>query len=435
MAAIEKLSLGCEGEQGQVSRRGLLVSAAGAVSWLLQRPAAAAPQDRIVVGVMGLQRGLSLAETFVATPGVELRYLCDVDQARQVRAGARLERLGVTPRVVGEYRRILDDPDVDALVCAAPNHWHATATIQACQAGKHVYVEKPCSHTPAEGEWMIEAAQRHHCIVQVGTQRRSSPAVRDAIERLRAGAIGQVFLARSWYFNKRRSIGKGQATNPPAGLDYEAWLGPAPRVPYRDNLIHYNWHWFWDYGNGELGNNGVHGIDLCCWGLGVDFPSRVVSAGGRYWYHDDQQTPDTQTVTLAYGDRQIEWIGQSCNAHGTGFVSFYGDQGALEIDSDGGYRVFDKAGRVVTERPGSPGRGQEEHVANFVAAIRSGTAAELNAGIVTGHQTALACHLGNISQRLGRPLDCDAATGSVIDDPDAGGLWSRTYEPGWNPVS
>lgn len=419
--------------RARFSRRRLLVSGAAATATLMGTARASAG-ERVVVGVMGLQRGASLAETFAATPGVVVKYLCDVDAARREKAAARLEKVDVKADLTGDYRRMLDDREVDAFVCAAPNHWHATATIQACQAGKHVYVEKPCSQTPQEGVWMNAAAEKHGRIVQVGTQRRSSPPVRDAIERIQNGMIGDVFAARSWYHNKRRSIGRGTVADPPASLDYDSWQGPVPRTPYRTNLIPYNWHWFWDYGNGELGNNGVHGIDLCAWGLGVELPRRVTSTGGRYWFDDDQQTPDTQTVSLDFDGREIVWSGLSCNGHGSGFVTFYGNGGTLEIDADGGYRVFDQADALVAERPGTAGRGQEEHVANFVDAIRADSVASLAAGIGVGHRSALLCHLGNIAQRVGRSLICDPATGAVVDDTAAMEFWSRDYEPGWEPA-
>ncbi|MCA9149697.1 MAG: Gfo/Idh/MocA family oxidoreductase, partial [Planctomycetales bacterium] len=284
-------------------RRFLQTCSAGAAALHLATRHAAAQSEsesdssenrRVVVGIMGLNRGLALTRLFAAQPNVEIRYLCDADQDRIAAGVAALKsRSPNQAKVEGvqDFRRILDDQTVDVLVCAAPNHWHAPATILACQSGKHVYVEKPCSHNPWEGEAMVRAARTHGRVVQLGTQRRSSPGTQLAIQRLHDGAIGKVYLAEAVYRSARGSIGIGQSADVPERLDYDIWQGPAPRKPYIDNLVHYNWHWRWHWGNGELGNNGIHTLDLCRWGLGVVAPQRVVSSGGRYAFQDDQETP------------------------------------------------------------------------------------------------------------------------------------------------
>jgi predicted dehydrogenase len=391
------------------------------------------PNERIVVGVMGLSRGYALAEGFAAAPGVEVRYLCDVDADRAGRAADAFEKRGAAkPQAIGDFRRVLDDSEVDALVCAAPNHWHSPATILACAAGKHVYVEKPCSHNPREGEWMVEAARKHRRAVQVGTQRRSSAGIRAAIDRLLAGEIGKVYSARAYYASARASIGTGKEAPVPPNLDYDLWQGPAPRRPYIDNLIHYNWHWFWHWGNGELGNNGVHTLDLCRWGLGVDFPIRVTSIGGRYCFDDDQETPDTHAVAFEFeGGKLITWDGQSCHPRSTGFVTFYGDKGSLDLEDQGGYALRDLEDGLVVSEKGT--LGQPEHIENFLSAIRDDQPQRLNAEVEEGHKSALLCHLGNIAQRTGRTLHCDANTGRILDDREAMGYWEREYEPGWAP--
>lgn len=391
-------------------------------------------QRPIHVGIMGMRRGLALAASFSSRPGVQIKYVCDVDQRRIDAALKRLTSAG-EPAPIGivDFRRILDDPQIDALICAAPNHWHAPATIQACAAGKHVYVEKPCSHNPWEGEQMVAAARRHRRAIQVGTQRRSSPGVIQAIARLHSGAIGRVYQACAWYHNRRPTLGIGKRVEPPAELDYALWQGPAPPRPYRDNVVHYNWHFFWDWGNGELGNNGIHTLDLCRWGLDVDFPTRVTSSGGRYQYADDQETPDTHTVCFDFpGQRSISWQGMSCNRHGNGFVTFYGTAGALDLQPDGRFTIHDERNEIV-ETYEQRDQGDLKHIDNFLDAVRLNQPDRLSAEIEQGHRSTLLCHLGNIAHRVQRTLRCAEQDGHVIRDPAADRLWKREYRNGWEP--
>lgn len=398
------------------------------------RTSHAADERPVVVGVMGLMRGHALAERFAATPQVEVRYLCDVDSRRiSTSVSQLLKSNGVTAQPVDDFRRILDDPTVDALVCAAPNHWHAPATILACQAGKHVYVEKPCSHNPWEGEAMVEVARRRGKAVQLGTQRRSSPGTILAMQRLHGGAIGRVYLARARYAASRGSIGHGKVASVPTELNYDLWQGPAPRRDYLDNLVHYQWHWRWHWGNGELGNNGIHSLDLCRWGLEVDFPLQVTSSGGRYAFDDDQETPDTQTVSFTFaGQKAITWQGTSCNPHDKGFVTFYGTEGTLELEVDGSFRIYDLSGKV-NEEAEQKDEGLSSHIANFIDAVRRQSPDGLNATIAEGHRSTLLCHLGNIAQRVGRVLQCRASDGHIEGDERAMELWKRQYAPGWEP--
>ncbi|MBN2473393.1 MAG: Gfo/Idh/MocA family oxidoreductase [Pirellulales bacterium] len=421
-----------------VSRRRFLKKAAlgGAAVGAAARAWAAdeSPGEKLVVGVMGMGgRGTSLAKQFQQQPNTEVAYVCGVDEKRLAAAVQGVGALGNRdPKAVGDFRRILDDQDVDVLVCAAPDHWHAPATILACAAEKHVYVEKPCCHNPREGELQVAAARKHQRVVQIGTQRRSWPVLNEAVEKLRGGAIGRVLFSRGWYNNQRSSIGRGQPADVPDWLDYELWQGPAPRRPYRGNVVHYNWHWFWHWGTGEIGNNGVHALDLCRWGLGVDFPSRVTSGGGLYYFDDDQQTPDSQVVTYEFGDKMITWEGR--NWHRRGFegsmfgASFYGSQGTLVIDG-GGYKIYDRQDKLIEEQGGS---GDDAgHIANFLDAIRNG--ARPNAEIEIGYKSTLLCLLGSIAHRTGHALNCDPKTGHVLDDEQAQALWGREYEPGWEP--
>jgi predicted dehydrogenase len=388
------------------------------------------------VGVMGLSRGQALAMELAGLDEVEVSYLCDVDRRRTESVSRQFaQRTGQTAQVVDDFRRILDDENVDALVCAAPNHWHAPATIMACKAGKHVYVEKPCSHNPQEGEWMVAAANRFQRCVQMGTQRRSSAGTQEAIRRLHEGQIGNVHLARCYYNSLRGPIGRGQQVQPPEELNYELWQGPAPHVPYRSNVVHYNWHWFWHWGGGELANNGVHGLDLCRWGLDVDFPVRTVSSGGRYWYDDDQETPDVHSVCFEFQDRkQATWDALSCNRHGVDFMcAFYGDEGTLELDSNGQFRVFDRNDNLVEEGEQASG-GQTEHLQNFVDAIRADDPSMLNQPILEGHKSTLLCHLGNIAHRTGRTVVTETERGWIREDREQQSYWKREYEPEWETL-
>lgn len=423
----------------EFNRRHFIQTAAAAGAFGMYSSVSAADNivsanDKVVVGVMGLSRGRALAVGFAKQPNVEVKYVCDVDSTRAGSGAKVVEGTGTkAPAVVGDFRRILDDKSVDALVCAAPNHWHAPATIMACGHGKHVYVEKPCSHNPWEGETMVQAARNHKRCVQMGNQRRSGGGHIEAMKRLRDGVIGDVYLSKSWYNNARGSIGTRKSTEAPSHIDYELWQGPAPRRPYKDNVVHYNWHWHWHWGNGELGNNGVHSIDISRWGLGVNYPLRVTSSGGRYHFNDDQETPDTHTVCFEFpGGKQIVWEGLSCNKHGGGFVSFYGTDGSMDLDSAGTFTIFDKSNKQV-EQVKSTSTGDAEHIENFLSAIRNHEPDSLNSEILEGHKTTLLCHLGNIAQRTRQSLSTNPVNGQILDNGSAEKYWKRDYEDGWEP--
>jgi predicted dehydrogenase len=396
--------------------------------------AADSPHERIRVGVMGVNgRGLQLSKEFAELEGAEVAYVCDVDRLALDKATAAVtEKQSRAPQAVADFRKILDDPAVDALVIAAPDHWHAPATILACAAGKHVYVEKPASHNPREGEFMLDAARKHQRVVQVGTQRRSGPAIREAIERVHRGEIGPVRFARCWINSTRPTIGRGQEVTPPSHLDYTLWQGPAPDRPYKDNLIHYNWHWFWNWGTGELGNNGVHGLDLARWGMQVTHPTRVVATGAKLFFDDDQETPDTQLATFHFGDKIITWEHRTWHKRGfegSSFgAEFYGDNGALVIGS-GDYAIFEMDGKERHRAPVTIG--EIEHQQDFCDRIRDG--GRPHCDVEDGVASALLCHLGNIAYRTGRTVQCDPATGRIRDDQEQMALWQREYRPGWEP--
>ncbi len=396
-------------------------------------------QEKITLGIMGANnRGTFLARKFAARQDCVIASICDVDERARNKLAAELGKgKAPKPQVCGDFRRLLDDQAIDALVVATPNHWHAPATILACAAGKHVYVEKPCSHNPREGEWMVQAARKHRRVVQMGTQRRSSPFVIEAINKIHAGAIGRVLFVQSWYNSRRKSIGQGQTAPVPQWLDYSLWQGPAPERPYQDNLIPYNWHWFWHWGNGELGNNGVHTLDLCRWGLNVDYPTRVVSLGKKLRYADDQQTPDTHQVTFYFDDQVVTWEGLSWSPFGrleqakryaVGTV-FHGEEGTLLLVDDG-YQIFDMKNKEQSSRKPSQDM-VALHLADFLDSIRADR--RPHADIEEGHKSTLLCHLGNIAHRTGRELTIDPKNGHILNDPEAQSLWRREYRPGWEP--
>jgi len=419
-------------------RRQVIQTAAGSTTLALATAAWAAedaPSRKISVGVMGMGgEGTMLATEFQKQSGVDVKYVCDPDRRRADAAAAAVAKVdGRTPQAIGDYRRILDDRAVDVLVIAAPDHWHAPATILGCAAGKHVYVEKPVCHNPQEGEWMVAAARKHKRLVQAGTQRRTWPAHREAFEKLQAGVIGKVRYIKCFVALGRQAIPRGQPADVPEWLDWNLWQGPAPRRPYRDNIVHYNWHWFWHWGTGEIGNHGIHRIDICRWYLGVEFPRAVSSGGGLIAFDDDRDTPDTQIVTYDFGDKLLSfehasWHTRSLGERREDDIIVYGDQGSL-VWGGAGYRLYDMKGKQTYENRGRGG--YTEHVANLVDAIRNAT--PLNAEIEESHKSTVLCHLGIIAHRTGRTLRCDPANGRIQGDAQAAALWRREYEPGWEP--
>ncbi|MDB6109222.1 MAG: oxidoreductase domain protein [Pedosphaera sp.] len=418
----------------QFIQRTSLLSASLVAGGLRAVRAAESPSKKVVVGVMGTNsRGMAHVASYLALPNCEIGYVCDVDARALEKAVAVVAKKQSRPPVgVKDFRRILDDPAVDALSIATPNHWHAPATILACHAGKHVYVEKPCCHNPHEGELMISAARRYKRVVQMGNQRRSWPWMIEAMDRLHGGELGKVCFARCWYNNSRPSIGRGKAVPVPEWLDYSLWQGPAPEQPYKDNLIHYNWHWHWHWGNGELGNNGIHSLDLARWGLQVDYPTRVTCSGGRYHYNDDQETPDTCITTFDFGGKGATWDGHSCDPRGFEDAkfgtTFYGAKGSLVV-TEKSYKIFDLNNKPLAEVKGATG--DTGHFGNFLDAIREEK--KLNAEIEEGVKSTLLCHLGNIAYRTGHTVNLDLKTHKIINDKGAAELWSRKYRPGWEP--
>ncbi|MFC0263623.1 Gfo/Idh/MocA family oxidoreductase [Fontibacter flavus] len=405
--------------------------------------------ERIKVAVMGVNsRGYALALNFASQPNAEVLHVSDVDSLaaeKCIQAVSMVQQK--IPKNTLDFRKSLEDKDMDVLVVAAPDHWHAPAAILACKAGKDVYLEKPASHNPNEGELLLQATNKYKRIIQMGNQRRSWPHVAEAIKALHAGVIGRPYMAKTWYSNNRAPIGIGKKVPVPQHLDYDLWQGPAPREDYRDNIIHYNWHWFWNWGTGESLNNGTHMVDLARWGLQVNYPTTVSSAGGRYHYQDDWETPDTQIINLEFENKSlITWEGRSCNGlnveSSSVGVIFYGEEGAIKIDGGNNYSILDRQNKVVKEvkyeRQVDPRNLSDPtheldsiHIQNMFDAIRKGT--PLAADIYGGQTSTLLVQLGNIAQRVGRSLDIDPKTGHILNNPEALQYWSRAYQPGWEP--
>ncbi len=438
----------------------LTASAAMAIMSRSSLRAAQSPGNKIVLAVAGVRsgspgssgRGIELIDKFTALPGVEFKYVIDVDRRYLAPAAARVEKKqGKAPKMETDFRRVLEDKEVDALLITTPDHWHAPMATLAAKAGKHVYVEKPCSHNPRDGEILVEVARKNKRLVQMGSQRRSMGNVQQMVREMHAGLIGKVFLAQCFYSRRRPNVGFGKKISPPAELDWDLWQGPAPRTAYRDNLHPYNWHWYWNWGTGEALNNGVHLLDVARWALDVTFPTKAHSFGGR-WHDvglDDWEAPDTQEIQLEFGPgRGISWFGRSCSTYGTpGYkangIVFYGSKGTIDYDSGGKYIVYDLDNKAVKSVGGVPTKKvdvtnsadpglDENHAENFIESIRGN--AKLNAPIDQGHCSTVLAQLGNISQRTGRTLKTDPANGHIIGDPEAAKLWTREYAPGWEPT-
>ncbi|MBV9987540.1 MAG: Gfo/Idh/MocA family oxidoreductase [Chitinophagaceae bacterium] len=404
--------------------------------------------DRIHMAVIGCNgRGAAMAPIFAKQPNNEVVYICDVDEKARAKGIDAVVKAGKdAPKAENDFRKTLLDKNIDAVYIATPDHWHAPAAILACAAGKHVYVEKPLSHNPREGELAIAAARKYNRIVQMGAQRRSWALLTEGINALHEGAIGKIHLVKTWYTNSRKSIGVGKPAPVPAGLDYDLWQGPAPRMPYKDNLIHYNWHWFWHWGTGEALNNGTHEVDVARWGLGVDYPLSVSSTGGRYYFKDDDwETPDTQLITFNCADATVLWEGRSCSSFKVQGVDrgvlFHGDKGIM-LTGHNGYTIYDERGTVIKEvksnavidgrNTASPNEGLDAvHIANFLESIRANKLP--NCDVEIGYKSTLWVQLGNIAQRTQRMLHIDQSNGHIANDKEAMGFWARKYQPGWEP--
>ncbi len=403
--------------------------------------------DRVNFAVIGLNsRAYAHLSSLQANKkDVQITHVCDVESNILQKFADRTEKsMGYKVPTEKDFRKVLAAADVDAITIATPDHWHAPMAIAGVQAGKHVYVEKPCSHNPAEGAMLVEARNKSGKLVQMGTQQRSSPHTIKIVKQIHDGLIGRAYAANAWYANTRKSIGVGKPAPVPATLDWDLWQGPAPRVAYTDNVQPYNWHWFNRWGTGETLNNGTHEVDVSRWALGVDLPNSITASGGRYAYNDDWQFYDTLTVGFAYDDKMISWDNKCCNGMKTynrdrGSV-ILGTTGSVLIDR-GGYEVYDLKGKKTDEfKVGASSASQDLvgadsmtdlHFANFIAGIRTGE--KLNAPIEVGNVAVTMLQLANVAWEKKRELRLDPKTGKIQNDPEAMKLWGRDYEKGWAP--
>jgi predicted dehydrogenase len=442
-------------EKKMTSRRQFLKHAAGAslaVSTLSNSAASYAriigANDRINVVVMGVGgRGAVLAQDFASANNAMVTDLCDPDLRRCNAANATLAEGGFAKaRVHADFRKALESSDTDVMVIAAPDHWHTPGAIMGLQAGKHVYLEKPVSHNPAEGELLIKAQEQYGKVVQIGNQQRSAMETIELMSRIRQGELGDIYKVYTWYANNRGTIGNGKVIPTPDWLDWDLWQGPAPRRDYQDNVVHYNWHWFWNWGTGETCNNAMHELDIARWAIGADYPDKVeVSGARRHYTDDDWEMYDTIEATYQFADATVIWEGHSCNlvnkfGRGRGTL-IYGTKGWAIVDRNG-YEIYDLGGKLQHEVKADAASATTDtrgggplntlHVSNLLGVIR-GTGNDLHSPVDDGHKSTLMCHLANIAYRTGQTLYCRPETGRPINNA-ADNLWSREYAPGWEPA-
>ena len=403
--------------------------------------------DHINCAILGVRsRAKAHVMAIHANTNAKILYNCDVDDVIIEEHNAWCQKnIGYVPKVEKDFRKILEDKDVDAVFIATPEHWHAPMAIMAMQAGKHVYIEKPCSHNPHENDLLVAAQNKYGKKVQMGNQQRSAKTSIQAIQDIRAGEIGEVYKGEAYYSNNRGSIGTGKEIAVPKTLDWDLWQGPAPREAYRDNVHPYNWHWFRTWGTGEIHNNGTHEVDICRWALGVDLPESVTSFGGKYTFDDDWEFVDNQQVTFKYPNNKfITWTGHSRGVimpdqPGRG-VTIYGSKGIIQLDRNF-YKQFDLQGNAIklefekapsaTTNTRGGGSLDVDHVGNFFDAIRRDTS--LHAEINDASISTMLCHLGNMAQDAGETLKIDQKTGKVLNNEQAMKSWKREYAKGWEP--
>jgi predicted dehydrogenase len=420
------------------SRRTFLAGAAatvGVLSSARSRAAVAGANERVRLAIIGAgSQGRSHAQSLQSIEDAEIAYVCDVDEQR---LGEQRERVGGRVQAAGDFRRILDDPSVDAVTLPLPDHWHAPAALLALEAGKHIYVEKPCSHNIREGRMLVDAAGRSNLVAAHGTQARSAPGIREAMQMLREGVIGEVLIAKCWNWQMRENIGRRQPSSPPPHVDYDLWVGPAEWLPFQENRFHYDWHWWYNFGTGDVGNDGCHELDIALWGLGVDgHPSFVAAAGGKYFFDDDQQFPDTVQATLEWpgdgkpGSRRMLVYEQRLWSTNYPFNvdsgnEFIGTKGRMFISKRGKFELRGDRNAAIEKELSGPVKAEvRSNHQNWLDSIRNGGAP--NATMEIAHRTATAAHLANLAIRLGRALNFDP-TNETIGDEEATDLLGRKY--------
>jgi len=427
----------------------LMGTLAGSGAAAVRASALASPNDTVRVACVGVRgQGQSHIRAYGRMPNVEIAAICDVDESVLEQRLKEAEKLTKKrPAGFTDLRKLLEDKSIDAISIATPNHWHALQTIWGCQAGKDVYVEKPCAYNIFEAKQVLAAAKKYNRMVQHGTNGRSSARMQEAVQKIREGVIGDVYLSRGLCFKWRDTIGRTPVEAVPAGVHYDLWLGPAPKREFTKNRFHYNFHWFWDYGNGDIGNQGVHQMDAARWLLGVTYPTKVSALGGHYMFDDDQETPNTMVASFEFdggGKKKMlvfevrHWIsngeaglggrgdamsGPSAGAPNAVGNIVYGSKGYLS--TAGGFKIFLGQEQQPGPAPSAGGRG--DNWSNFIQAVRSRKYSELNAPMEEGAPSVILIHLANISYRLGRTLHFDAATLSCQGDPEANRMFTRNY--------
>jgi len=420
-----------------MDRRSFLLSSAVALG--ARSTVIASPNDTVRVACVGIGgRGRDHISGYSNLPNVEIAAICDIDDSHIAKGLSQLETLGKNkPATYKDIRKLLEDKTIDAVSLATPNHHHTLQTVWSCQAGKDVYVEKPCSHNIFEARQIVAAARKYDRMVQQGSQIRSSKAVQEAVQSMRDGLIGDVYMGRALCFKWRDTIGRTPVSEVPEGVDYDLWTGPAPKRPFTRNRFHYNWHWFWDTGNGDLGNQGIHEMDVARWGLGVKFPAKVSAIGGHFMFDDDQETPNTLNCAFEFNEsgkkKMLEFEVRHWMSNGEATVHekgnnaignlFYGSKGYLAVDSYSSYKTW--LGKEQQKGPEKSEGG--DHYLNFIEAVRSRKRETLNAEVEEGAASTVLVHLANISYRVGRTINFDPKTMAILSDAEASKLMTREY--------